>query len=103
MTVRYAKLLLCFGVLGMLWAQTREEAFVGNRGRYWAFQKVARPAAPALSDPWIRNPIDAFLLDGMRAKQLEPSQPLDHARLIRRVTYDLTGLPATPAEVGAFL
>ena len=47
--------------------------------------------------------IDAFILDGLRSKQLTPSKPLDRGQLIRRVTYDLTGLPPTPAEVDAFL
>ena len=71
---------------------------MGARGRYWAFQKVVRPAVPASG-----NPIDAFILDALEKKQLTPSKPLDHAQLIRRVTYDLTGLPPTPAEVDAFL
>src|SRR5215472_13858290 len=81
----------------------REEAFIGARGRYWAFQKVARPPVPAIRDPWIRNPIDAFILDRLRQKQLAPSNPLDRTLLIRRVTYDLTGLPPLPADVAAFL
>src|SRR5262245_46783674 len=50
----------------------REEAFIGARGRYWAFQKVVRPPVPTIRDPWIRNPIDAFILDGLRQKQLAP-------------------------------
>ena len=81
----------------------REEAFIGARGRYWAFQKVVRPPVPTIRDPWIRNPIDAFILDGLRQKQLAPSNPLDRTLLIRRVTYDLTGLPPLPADVAAFL
>jgi hypothetical protein len=81
----------------------REEAFVGARGKYWAFQKVVRPTPPAIRDAWVRNPIDAFILDGLRQKQLAPSKPLDRTQLIRRVTYDLTGLPPSPAGVAAFL
>src|SRR5215831_14293936 len=81
----------------------REEAFIGARGRYWAFQKVVRPPVPTIRDPWIRNPIDAFILDGLRQKQLAPSNPLDRTLLIRRLTYDLTGLPPLPADVAAFL
>jgi hypothetical protein len=87
--------LLLLGVLGILWSQTgREDAFIGARGRYWAFQKVARPAGDS---------IDSFILEGLRGKQLTPSKPLDSGQLIRRVTYDLTGLPPTPAQVDAFL
>src|SRR5256714_3794346 len=85
--------------LGALWAQSfNPDTFVGARARYWAFQKVVRPAPPAPG-----NPIDAFIQDGLRKKQLTPSKPLDRAPLLRRVTYDLTGLPPTPAEIEAFL
>jgi Protein of unknown function (DUF1549)/Protein of unknown function (DUF1553) len=101
---RVAKSLLLLGILGIVWAEgDQDQAFIGNRAKYWAFQKVVQPAAPAIRDPWIRTPIDAFILDGLRQKQLAPSAPLDRTRLIRRVTYDLTGLPPTPDEVAAFL
>src|SRR5258706_8480066 len=101
---RGAKSLLFLGALGIIWAQTgREEVFIGARGRYWAFQKVVRPVVPVIRDPWPHNPIDAFILDGLRQKKLNPSPPLDRGQLIRRVTYDLTGLPPAPAEVDAFL
>lgn len=53
--------------------------------------------------PIAGNPIDAFILQTLRAKQLEPSKPLDRAQLLRRVTYDLTGLPPTPGELDSFL
>jgi len=87
------------GALSIVWAQAfNPDTFVGARGRYWAFQKVVRPAVPGSG-----NPIDAFILDGLQKKQLTPSKPLDRAQLIRRVTYDLTGLPPTPPEVDAFL
>ncbi len=88
----------------MLAAATSQEAtFIGARAKYWAFQTVTRPAVPAISDPWIRTPVDAFILQALRAKQLAPSPPLDRVELIRRVTYDLTGLPPTPDEVAAFV
>jgi len=99
---RAAQAVLVFAAAGLIWAQG-DEAFIGARGKYWAFQKVIRPAVPALRDAWVRNPVDAFLLQGLRQKQLEPSAPLDRARLMRRVTYDLTGLPPTPEEIDAFL
>jgi hypothetical protein len=85
--------------LGVLWGGTQDDAFIGSRGKYWAFQKVVRPATPPISG----SPIDAFILPNLRAKQLEPSKPLDRAQLLRRVTYDLTGLPPTPAELESFL
>jgi hypothetical protein len=96
--------LLMIGSIGVARAQgATDEAFIGARWKYWAFQKVARPAVPAIRDAWVRNPIDAFILDGLQQKQLTPSKPLDRARWIRRVTYDLTGLPPTPADVDFFL
>ncbi len=81
----------------------KEAAFIGARGKYWAFQKVVRPPVPQLTDPWVRTPIDAFILDGLRAKNLRPSPELNRRELIRRVSFDLTGLPPTPAEVEAFV
>ena len=81
----------------------KEAKFIGSRGKYWAFQKVVRPETPTPSGAWMRTPIDAFILKALTAKKLTPSQPLDRVRLIRRVTFDLIGLPPTPAEVDAFV
>jgi hypothetical protein len=84
-------------------APEKETAFIGARARYWAFQRVVRPSAPAVADPWVRSPLDAFVLQHLREKQLTPSAPLSRIPLIRRVTYDLTGLPPSPEEVDAFV
>ncbi len=81
----------------------KDDAWVAPRRAFWAFQKPVRPAVPASNSAWVKTPIDAFLLEAMRGKGLKPSPPLDRARLIRRVTLDLTGLPPTPSEVEAFL
>ena len=81
----------------------KEAKFIGARGKYWAFQPVVRPPVPEVSDPWVRTPVDAFILDALRAKKLGPSESLDRTKLIRRVTFDLTGLPPTPAEIDAFV
>jgi len=72
---------------------------------HWAFQPIANPAVPTPADPrhFIKNPIDAFILATLTGKKLTPSGPADKATLLRRVTYDLTGLPPTPAEMDAFL
>ena len=77
----------------------REEAFIGNRRAYWAFQKVVRPPVPAAT----QNPIDAFIHEGLKTKKLTPSPEADKRTLIRRATIDLTGLPPTQAEVDNFL
>jgi len=80
-----------------------EAAFIGARGKYWAFQKVNKPQVPSVSGSWARTPVDSFILSALQAKKLTPSSELDRIRLIRRVTFDLVGLPPTPAEVQAFL
>src|SRR5260370_41795165 len=77
--------------------------FTGSRARYWAFQPVVRPPVPAISNAWVRTPIDAFILTALRAKNLAPSQPADRITLIRRLTFDLIGLPPSPQEIDAFV
>jgi hypothetical protein len=72
---------------------------------HWAFSPVVKPPIPPIRRPVaeIRNSIDNFVLAGLDAAKLKPSAPADKATLIRRVSFDLTGLPPTPAEVDAFL
>ena len=70
---------------------------------HWAFEAPVRPTVPAATqEEWAQNPIDAFVLAGMKKAGLKPSPEADKATLIRRVTLDLTGLLPTPAEVKAF-
>ena len=70
----------------------------------WAFQAVHRPSIPAVVDAtWARNPIDQFVLANMSAAGLTPAVEADKLTLIRRVTFDLTGLPPTPQEIRAFV
>src|SRR3954452_6185287 len=71
--------------------------------RYWAFQPRKDVAPPAISDPWIRTPIDAFILAGLHKQGLKPAPEADRATLIRRITFDLVGLPPTPQEIDAFV
>jgi Protein of unknown function (DUF1553)/Protein of unknown function (DUF1549)/Planctomycete cytochrome C/F5/8 type C domain len=71
---------------------------------WWSLRPLTRPAVPVAKDAtWARTPIDAFLLTVMEQKGLHPSPPADKTTLLRRVTFDLTGLPPTPQEIGAFL
>src|SRR5690606_26308055 len=56
-----------------------------------------------IPDHWRSNPIDAFILQQQFARGLSPAPPADKRVLIRRVTYDLTGLPPTPEEIDAFV
>jgi len=48
----------------------KEAKFIGARGKYWAFQRVVRPAVPTVSGAWVRTPIDAFILDALTAKNI---------------------------------
>ena len=71
---------------------------------HWAYVPPTRPELPAVrAIPWVRNPIDRFILARLEREGLAPSPEADRTTLLRRVTYDLTGLPPTPAEVDAFL
>src|SRR5438874_13148416 len=77
----------------------QEIASVIARRHYWAFQKPVKAAVPEVKSSWARNPIDSFILEALEEKKLTPSKPLDRERLLRRVTFDLTGLPPEPGEL----
>ena len=79
----------------------RDAAFIGKRRSYWTFQPPVRPEIPNAAG--FTNPVDALLVEVLRAKGLSFSAPISKEKLIRRVTLDVTGLPPTPAEVDAFL
>jgi mono/diheme cytochrome c family protein len=71
---------------------------------FWSFRPVARPAVPQLENaPRVRSPIDAFILAGLRAHALDFAPEAEKRTLLRRVTFDLAGLPPTPEEVDAFV
>jgi hypothetical protein len=70
---------------------------------HWAFRPPARPALPPVADArWPRNGIDHFVLARLEKAGLKPSPPADRATLLRRLKFDLLGLPPTPEEVDAF-
>jgi hypothetical protein len=78
--------------------------FTEAQRKFWSFQPVKRAALPVVKNAaWVKNPIDAFILARLEAKGLKPAPQADRRTLIRRVTFDLTGLPPTPEEVQAFL
>ena len=70
---------------------------------WWSLQPLVRPAVPPSDSNWARTPIDAFILAAMEPIGLAPSPEADRRTLIRRLTYDLHGLPPTPREVDDFL
>jgi hypothetical protein len=74
---------------------------------HWAFVPPVAPAVPA-ADPgdeggFVRGPIDAFVLDHLRSRKWRPAEPAAREIWLRRVTFDLTGLPPTPEEIDGFL
>jgi len=85
-------------------AKRKGELQITDKDRsHWAFRPITRPAVPPVKDPGrAANPIDAFILARLDAKGFAPDPPASPRELIRRATYDLTGLPPTPAEVDAF-
>ena len=72
--------------------------------KFWSFVPVQLPEVPAATTAnWVQTPIDAFVLEKLEANNLRPAPIADKRTLIRRATFDLTGLPPSPAEVTAFL
>ena len=72
--------------------------------QFWSFQPVKAVPLPAVRDAaWPRSAVDRFILAGLEAKGLAPAAPADKRTLLRRATFDLIGLPPTPAEIDAFL
>ncbi|MBI3209985.1 MAG: DUF1553 domain-containing protein [Candidatus Solibacter usitatus] len=75
--------------------------------KHWAFQPRKDPATPAFADAagkaWIKTPVDAFVLSRLRKEGLAPAPAAGRETLIRRLTYDLHGVPPTPEETAAFV
>ena len=71
--------------------------------RHWAFQPVKATPPPAVRDlAWVRNPVDAFVLARLEARGWHPAPAASRAEWLRRVTFDLTGLPPTPEALQSF-
>lgn len=79
-----------------------DESPAFNEGK-WPFTPLKRPAVPVVRSSGVANPIDAFILHALAEQGLEPSAAADKLTLLRRVTFDLTGLPPTVAQQQAFL
>src|SRR4051812_16713729 len=89
--------LLVLALFGAVVARARGESF-------WAFKPVMKPDVPKVDEPKsVANPIDAFTVAKLDEKHLARAKEADKQTLIRRVTFDLTGLPPTPEEIRAFL
>jgi len=96
---------ILFAILGAAYLCTTAVAELPEFERgVWPFCPPLRPAVPQVeNEAWIANPIDTFVLARLEAKDLSPSEPADRLTLLRRVSFDLIGLPPTAAEQAAFL
>lgn len=97
---------------GAEWPRERIPASLGKanleydklRQNHWAWQPLTSPAIPATQDKaWPVNDIDRFVLARLEEQKLAPVPDADRETLIRRVTFDLTGLPPTPKEIESFV
>lgn len=82
-----------------------EEPTISDGEReHWSFRPLTRPALPDVSPTaWVVNPVDRFILSKLERKQLTPQPPSDRVTLLRRLSFDLRGLPPTIAELDAFV
>ena len=75
-----------------------------NAKLHWAYQPLAEFTPPEVKNKaWVKNPVDSFVLAKLEANGMAPNPAATREALIRRVTYDLTGLPPTPQEMAAFV
>ncbi|MFN9372802.1 MAG: DUF1549 domain-containing protein [Planctomycetaceae bacterium] len=90
---------------GAKWGKDRPAAVQsGNNQRHWSLQPVLRPVPPMVRQTtWPKNLVDRFILQKLETEQVTPSPEADRATLLRRLSFDLIGLPPTPAELEQFL
>jgi hypothetical protein len=113
MILRWSRILvlplLGFALTGVLAAgQKPSAASKTDESRdWWSLRPLVKPVPPVSRLPgyehWAQTPVDQFILAKLREKNLRPSPPADRRTLLRRVTYDLTGLPPTLEELNAFV
>ncbi len=83
---------------------TRSGEITAEERQFWSFQPVRNPPLPEVKNrTWVQSPVDRFILSKLEETGIEPARPADRRTLLRRVTFDLTGLPPTPEEIEAFL
>ncbi len=81
-----------------------DDAEFAKERDFWSFKKPVVTPLPAVhAKRWPRQPLDYYVLSRLEANRLSPSDEADKSTLIRRVTFDLTGLPPTPSEVESFV
>ncbi len=95
-----ATLALACGV----WAASDDLPFTAEQLNHWAYHKVQKPKVPGVKKrAWVKTPVDSFVLAKLESKGIMPAPRADKITLLRRATFDLTGLPPATEEVEAFL
>ena len=89
---------------GAIWPERMDRVPRPDRRDHWAFQPIGRPIPPPVKDEqWARNDLDRFILARLETEGLPPAQETDRVSWLRRVCFDLIGLPPTPEQVAAFI
>ncbi|NIP98204.1 MAG: DUF1549 domain-containing protein, partial [Akkermansiaceae bacterium] len=102
--VLQCSLILGLGITSSLLATEPEHPITAEDREHWSFQAPVRPALPDVPDrAQTSNPIDRFILAKLAEKNLTFAPEADRRTLIRRLSFDLTGLPPTPGEINTFL
>ena len=108
--MRLKSVVLCCGTVALLMAAEAVaplEKYTPVERRHWAFQKRSQPEIPkytlAADRAFVKNPVDAFILASLKKEGLRPSPKASRATLIRRLYFDVTGLPPTPRQVAHFV
>ena len=99
-----ARVLIALTALAALVAAEESKTFTPMQKRWWAIQPVVAVSPPSVKESkWVRNEIDAFVLEKLEAKGISPNPAADRATLLRRISLDLTGLPPTIEEYQSFV
>ncbi len=88
---------------GAVWPESKPAIATSEAKGHWAFEPIRALDPPADPTGWAESPIDRFIAQGHRKSGLHPVAPADKRALIRRASFDLTGLPPTPEQVEAFV
>lgn len=89
---------------GAVWPEDADLASVDDKRDHWSFKPLTNPIPPALNgNAWVRNDVDRFIFDRLQTEGLQPAPEADRVAWLRRVSFDLIGLPPSPAEVDVFL
>lgn len=96
--------------MGAPWPETEasrvavdENGFTEEDRKYWAFQPLSNPVPPAIKSPWIRNDVDRFIAQKQKELGLSPAPEADRRELVRRLYFNLHGLPPTQEQADAFV